>query len=190
VHFSILAEPQHLAVTFSKSDISQRKKEVRSLSGHHRAPHAREVSIQIPGKGRPVKEPRRKLCTPTAAEISAYMRSLVERRWKRYADRVARGEVSGDNYVYRPRGPMPPRSKAKQNLTRWENQIANARLVRLALEGRKLSARKIQRMAETTLSGKRPRLHLRFGGQPPKQWHSMHYGRKAAKTSAPNSGSA
>ena len=103
------------------------------------------------------------------------MGSLVEKRWTRYAERVARGEITADNYVYRPRGPMPPHSKAKQDLTRWERQIANARLVRLALEGRKLSANKIERVAQTTLSRKRPRLHLRFGGQPPKQWHSVHY---------------
>jgi hypothetical protein len=131
-----------------------------------------------------VKEPRRKLLMLTRAEISAYMSSLSKARWKRYAERVARGEISAENYVYRPRGPMPPQSKAQQNLTRWENQIANARLVRLALEGKKLSARQIERMAETATSRKRPRPHLRFGGQPPKQWHSVHYSRlvqKAAK---------
>jgi len=66
---------------------------------------------------------------------------------------------------------MPPHSKAKQSLTRWEREIANARLVRLALDGRKLSPR----MVEATLSRKKPRLHMRFGGQPPKQWHSVHY---------------
>ena len=91
---------------------------------------------------------------------------------------------------YRPRGPMSPHSKARQNLTRWENQIVNARLVRLALDGTKLSRRQIERVPETTLNQNRPRLHLRFGGQPPKHWHSVHYGRKkAAKTSAQNSGS-
>ena len=127
-----------------------------------------------------MKEARRRLRTPTDAELSAHMRSLVQKRWKLYADRVARGEISADNYVYRPRGPMPPHSKAKQDLTRLENQIENAQLVRLALEGRKLSQRQIERIAETTLGRKRPRLHLRFGGQPPKQWHSMHYGRKNA----------
>jgi hypothetical protein len=76
-----------------------------------------------------VKASRRKLRTPTAAEISAYMRSLVERRWKRYVERVASGEITAENYVYRPRGPMRSHSKARQDLTRWENQIANARLV-------------------------------------------------------------
>jgi len=91
------------------------------------------------------------------------MRSLVERRWKRYAERVARGEIRADNYVYRPRGPMAPHSKAQQNLTRWENQITNARLVRLALEGQNMSARQIERTAEqTTLSRKKQRLYLRF----------------------------
>jgi hypothetical protein len=114
------------------------------------------------------------------------MGSLSKARWKRCAERVARGEITAENYVYRPRGPMSPHSKAQQNLTRWENQIAKAQLVRFALEGRK-----IERMTEMALSRKRPRPHLRFGGQPPKQWHSVHYERKkAAKTSAPNSGSA
>jgi hypothetical protein len=136
-----------------------------------------------------VKEPRRKLRTPTAAEISAYMRSLSKARWKHYAERVARGEIRPENYVYRPRGPMAPHSKAKQDLTRWENQIANARLVRLALDGTKLSARHIERTVETMLSRKRPRPHLRFGGQPPKEWNSVHYGRKAARTSASDFGS-
>jgi hypothetical protein len=112
---------------------------------------------------------------PTAAEVSAYMGSLVEKRWKYYRERVVRGEITAENYVYRPRGPMPPHSKAKQDLTRWENKIANARLVRFALEGRKLSRQHVERMAETTLSRKRQRPHLRFGGQPPKQWHSVHY---------------
>jgi hypothetical protein len=110
------------------------------------------------------------------------MRSLVEKRWKRYAERVASGEITADNYVYRPRGPMPPHSKAKQNLTRLERQIANARLVRLALEGRKLSAGQIERIAGTTLNRNKPRLHLRFGGQPPKQGHSVHYGRSIKKS--------
>ena len=129
-----------------------------------------------------MRKARRQFPEPTAAEVSAYMGSLAEKRWKRHADRVARGEITADNYVYRPRGPMPPHSKAKQDLTRWERQIANARLVRLALEGRKLSANKIERVAQTTLSRKRPRLHLRFGGQPPKQWHSVHYGRSIKKS--------
>ena len=93
------------------------------------------------------------------------MSSLVEARWKRYADRVARGEITADNYVYQPRGPMPPHSKAKQDLTRWENQIANAQLVRFALEGRKLSARQVEQMAKGNLSRKRRRLHLRFDGR-------------------------
>ena len=125
-----------------------------------------------------MKESRRKLRTPTTAEISAYMRSLAKARWKRYSDRVARGEITAENYVYRPRGPMPPHSKAKQDLTRLERQIAKARLVRFALEGRKLSARQIERITETPLSRNRPRPHLRFGGKVPKQWHSAHYGRK------------
>ena len=123
-----------------------------------------------------MKEARRKLRTPIADEISAYMGSLAKARWARYADSVARGEISAENYVYRPRGPMPPHSKAKQDLTRWERQIANARLVRLALEGRKMSERQVERMAQATLSRKRRRLHLRFGGKPPRQWHSVHYG--------------
>ena len=122
-----------------------------------------------------MRKPRRKVHTPTPAEISAYMRSLVAVRWKRYADRVAGGEITAGNYVYRPRGLMPSHSKAKQDLTRWERQIASARLVRLALEGRKLSTRKIERVAETTLNRRRLRPHLRFGGQPPKHWHSVHY---------------
>jgi len=127
-----------------------------------------------------VKENRRNLRTPTADEVSAYMRSLSKARWKRYAERVARGEITAANYVYRPRGPMPPYSKAKQDLTRWENQIAKAQLVGLALEGQKLSPRQIERMAETTLRRRKRRPHLRFGGQPPKHWHSVHYGRKRA----------
>ena len=118
---------------------------------------------------------------PTIAELSTYMRSLVRARWKLYAERVARGEISAENYVYHPRGPMPPHSKAKQDLTRWENQIANARLVRLALDGQKLSPRQIERtVQQTTLSRKKQRLYLRFGGRPPKHWHSVHYGRKKA----------
>jgi hypothetical protein len=132
-------------------------------------------SIHIPGKGHPVRKARRKLRTPTADEVSAHMRSLAKARWKGYADRVARGEINKENYVYRPRGPMPSHSKAQQNLTRWERQIANARLLRFALEGRKLSVRQIERMTETTLSRKSSKPHLRFGGQPPKQWHSVHY---------------
>lgn len=103
------------------------------------------------------------------------MRSLAKARWKSYADRVACGEITAENYVYRPRGPMPPQSKAKQDLTRWERQIANARLVRLALDGRKLSARQIERMAETSRKRRRP--HLRFGGRPPKHWNSLQYRR-------------
>jgi hypothetical protein len=126
-----------------------------------------------------VKEARRKLHTPSRAEISAYMRSLSNARWEYYRKRVACGEISADNYVYRPRGPMSLHSKAKQDLTRLENQIATARLVRLALEGRKLSQRQIERaVQQTTLSRKKRRLYLRFGGRPPKQWHAVHYGRK------------
>lgn len=128
-------------------------------------------------RAHPVRKTKRQFPEPAAAEVSAYMRSLAKARWKRYSERVARGEITTENYVYRPRGPMPPHSKAKQNLTRWECQIANARLVRLALEGRKLSARQIERIAGTTLCRKRQRLHLRFGGKPPRQWHSVPYGR-------------
>jgi hypothetical protein len=32
-----------------------------------------------------------------------------------------------------------------------------------------------------TLSQKRPKLHLRFAGQPPKHWHSLHYSRLIEK---------
>jgi hypothetical protein len=111
------------------------------------------------------------------------MSSLAKARWKRYAERVARGEITAENYIYRPRGPMPPHSKAKQDLTRWENQIASARLVRLALDGTKLSTRQIERtVQQTTLGRKGPRLHLRFGGKPPRQWHSVHYGRLKCQT--------
>jgi hypothetical protein len=110
------------------------------------------------------------------------MGSLAKSRWKLHVERVARGDITAENYLYRPRGPMPPHSKAQQNLTRWERQIANARLVRLALEGRKLSTRKIERVAQTTLSRKRRRPHLRFGGQTPKLWHSVHYGRSIKRS--------
>jgi hypothetical protein len=74
-------------------------------------------SIHIPGKGHPVRKARRKLRTPTADEVSAHMRSLAKARWKGYADRVARGEINKENYVYRPRGPMPPHSKAGRQIT-------------------------------------------------------------------------
>jgi hypothetical protein len=47
-----------------------------------------------------------------------------------------RGEITAENYVYAPRGPMPPHSKAKQDFSRWERQIVNARFARLALEER------------------------------------------------------
>jgi hypothetical protein len=127
-----------------------------------------------------VKKLRQDLVTPTAAKISAYMRSLSKARWEYYRERVARGEITAENYVYRPRGPMPPRSKAKQDLTRWENQIASARLVRFALERRKVPARQIERTMQATLSQKKQRLYLRFGGRTPKQWHAVHYGRKKA----------
>jgi hypothetical protein len=113
----------------------------------------------------------REICTPTRAELSAYMRSLAVKRWQYYRDRVARGEITAGNYVYRPRGPMSQHSKAKHDLTRWENQFANVRLVRLALEGENLSKRQLERMAGTTR--KRRRLHLRFGGKPPRQRHSV-----------------
>jgi hypothetical protein len=125
-----------------------------------------------------------KIPTPTAAELSAYMRSLAQRRWKLDGERVACGEITAENYVYRPLGPMPWNLKSERDLKRWDRQITNAQLVRFALEGRKLSARQIDRMVKATLSPKRPRLHLRFGGQQPKQWHSLHYDRlikKAAK---------
>ena len=107
-----------------------------------------------------MRKQREKLATPTAADIPAHMRSLSNERWKRYAERVARGEITAENYVYRPRGPMSPHSKAKQDLTRLEPQIATARLVRLAFEGRKLSPRQIERMVETTTGCKRRRPHL------------------------------
>jgi hypothetical protein len=80
--------------------------------------------------------PKRTLHTVTSVEVSAHMRSLAERRWKRYAERIARGEITAENYVYTPRGPMPPHSKAKQDFSRWERQIVNARFARLALEER------------------------------------------------------
>jgi hypothetical protein len=131
-----------------------------------------------------VRKPKRKIPTPTPAEVSSYMGSLAKARWKPYRESIVRGEITAESYVYRPRGPMPPHSKAKQDLTRWENKIANARLIRLALEGRKLSAHKIELMAQTRLSRKRPRPHLRFGGQQPKQWHSMHYERLIKKAAA------
>ena len=66
----------------------------------------------------------------------------------------------------------------KQDLTRWENQIASARLVRFARERRKVPARQIERRMQATPSQKKQRLYLRFGGRPPKQWHAVHYGRK------------
>jgi hypothetical protein len=110
------------------------------------------------------------------------MRSLAQARWKRYAERVASGEITADKYVYRPRGPMPPQSKAKQDFTRWERQITNAQLVRFALEGRKLSRRQLERIGRTALNRKSRRPHLRFGGQQPKQWHSIHHERSIKKT--------
>ena len=58
---------------------------------------------------------------------------------------------------------MPPHLKAQQDLNRWECQIANARLVRLALDGRKLPRQELERMAQAALCRKRPRLHLSFG---------------------------
>ena len=58
-----------------------------------------------------------------------------------------------------------------------ERQIVNARLVRFALEGHRLSRRQLERIAETTLNRRKQRLYLRFGGQPPKHWHSLHYAR-------------
>lgn len=58
---------------------------------------------------------RKTFRTPTAAEISAHMRSLAKARWKHYAARVAWGEITAENYVYKPRGPMPHDSKAEQD---------------------------------------------------------------------------
>lgn len=116
----------------------------------------------------------------TASELSARMRSLIEKRWAKYRARVERGEINADNYVYKPRGPMPPEVKAKQDMTRWHHQIANAQLVRLALEGRKLSSRQVEQLAErTTGAMKQRRPHLRFRGKPPKHWHSVHYSRSS-----------
>jgi hypothetical protein len=43
------------------------------------------------GEDRSVRKQREKLRTPIAAELSAYMRSLVEKRWKNYPERLARG---------------------------------------------------------------------------------------------------
>jgi hypothetical protein len=134
------------------------------------------------GMGLPVSEDimRQKtgtIPTPAAAEVSSYMRSLAEKRWKLYAERVACGEISAENYVYKPRGPLPWNLKTERDLKRWERQIANAQLVRFALEGRKLSRREIERMVQATRSPRRSRLHLRFGGQPPRYWSSVHYDR-------------
>jgi hypothetical protein len=100
------------------------------------------ISSAATGKGHPASEKimsqkTGKVQTPNADEISAHMRALAEKRWKRSAERVASGEITADNYVYRPRGPMSPHSKDKQDLTRWERQIANAQFVRFALDGRK-----------------------------------------------------
>jgi hypothetical protein len=36
------------------------------------------------------------------------------------------------------------------------------------------------RTMQATLSQKKQRLYLCFGGRPPKQWHAVHYGRKKA----------
>ena len=122
-----------------------------------------------------------KFPAPAAAEVLAYMRSLAQRRWKLYAERVARGEITADNYVYRPRGPMPWNLKTEIDLKRLERQITNAQLVRFALEGRRLSRRQIERMVQAAPSPKRRRRHLRFGGQPPRYWHSLHYDRLIKK---------
>jgi hypothetical protein len=43
------------------------------------------------------------------------MRSLVERRWQYYRERIARGEINAENYVYRPRGPMPPGQRRSES---------------------------------------------------------------------------
>jgi hypothetical protein len=118
-----------------------------------------------------------KFPTPAVVEVSSYMRSLVEKRWKLYTERVARGEITADNYAYRPLGPLPWNLKSERDLKRLNRQITNALLVRFALEGRKLSRRQIEQMVQATLSPKRRRLHLRFGGQQPKQWHSLHHDR-------------
>lgn len=137
-----------------------------------------------------MRQRRAELSTPTADEVSAYMASLAEARWKRYAERVARGEITADNYLYRPRGPMSPEMKAERDLTRWERQIANAQLVRFALEGRKLSGRKIQALAGRSEAARKTRPHLRFNGKRPRQWHSAHYNRirKNAQTDPRTSG--
>jgi hypothetical protein len=135
-----------------------------------------DLNIVRPLASKPTEQVRKL----TAGELSAHMRSLVEIRWKRYAERVARGEITAENYVYRPRGPMPPEVKAKQDMTRWEHQIANAQLVRFALQGRKLTPREVEQLAAKTTGVKRRRRpHLRFGGEPPKQWHSVHYSRSS-----------
>jgi hypothetical protein len=101
------------------------------------------------------------------------MRSLAIKRWQKYRLRVASGEITADNYVYRPRGPMSEQSKAKHDLTRWENQLANGRLVRLALDREKLSKRRLAQITEKARSSKRQRLHLRFDGKPSRQRHSV-----------------
>jgi hypothetical protein len=46
------------------------------------------------------------------------MCSLASERWDKYRLRVERREITAANYVYRPRSPMAPESKAKQDLTR------------------------------------------------------------------------
>ena len=88
-----------------------------------------------------MREQRRKYLKPTGAELSTHMRSLVRMRWKYHRERVARRDHLQTTTSTCPRGPMPPRSKAQQDFTRWERQVANAQLVRLALERRNLLAR-------------------------------------------------
>jgi hypothetical protein len=127
-------------------------------------------------EGHSVRRARGPFRTPTVTELSDYMRTLAQIRWAKYRDRVECGEITAENYVYRPRGPMPPEVKAKQEMTRWQHQIASVRLIRLALDGRKLSPRRVERIvAETTTGRKKQRPHMRFGGKPPKHWHSVHY---------------
>jgi hypothetical protein len=104
------------------------------------------------------------------------MCALIEIRWSRYAKRVESGEITAENFAYRPRGPMPSRSKAVRDLARWERQLANAQLVRFALEGKKLPGREIRKLSEKVIVTKKKRPHLRFGGKPPKEWHSVRYG--------------
>jgi hypothetical protein len=71
-----------------------------------------------------------------ASELSARMRSLIEKCWAKYRARIERGDITAEDFVYRPRGPMRPKIEAKQDQTHSKNQIATAHLVHLAFEGR------------------------------------------------------